>query len=103
MNPMRGAGAAAVLANAVRAGIMASNSGSAIDTPIPCNTVRRDRCFFVMKCMLRTSRQLPLGSLRLMRYGITCRRALLELVTVHDVHHDRGKAIVILLRVTHDG
>ena len=42
---MRGAGAAAVLANAVPAGIMASSSGSAIDTPSPRSTARRDRCF----------------------------------------------------------
>jgi hypothetical protein len=36
----------------VRAGVWAatieSSSGSATDAPMPRNTVRRDRCFFVM-------------------------------------------------------
>ncbi len=40
-------GAAAVAASAVRAGIIASSSGSASVAPTPRSTVRRDRCFFV--------------------------------------------------------
>ena len=39
--------AAAVLANAVAAGDIASSTGSAIVTPRPRRTVRRDMCFFV--------------------------------------------------------
>ncbi len=37
-----------VLAHAVRAGIMASKSGSAIVTPTPFKTARRDMCLCVM-------------------------------------------------------
>ena len=39
---------AAVLANAVRAGTIASNIGNAIVTPMPRSIVRRDMCFLVM-------------------------------------------------------
>ena len=39
--------AAAVLANAVAAGVIASSTGSAIVTPRPRSIVRRDMCFFV--------------------------------------------------------
>ena len=41
-------GAAAVFRKGVRAGTIDSIKGSAIVAPIPCNTVRRERCFFVM-------------------------------------------------------
>ncbi len=40
--------AAAVFAHTVRAGTIASRNGSAIVTPIPRRTVRRETCFFVM-------------------------------------------------------
>src|ERR1700722_2845399 len=129
MKPMRGFGEAAVLASAVPAGIMASSSGSAIDTPIPRRTVRRDRCFLVMKCILvttprrlclhsypgsplagcpvrrmrRTLLLLRLGSLRLVRNRVIRGRALLELVTVDDPHDDRREAIVVFRAVAHDG
>ena len=39
---------AAVLANTVRAGTIASNIGNAIVTPMPRSTARRDMCFLVM-------------------------------------------------------
>ncbi len=39
--------AAAVFANAVAAGDIASSTGSAIVTPRPRSSVRRDMCFFV--------------------------------------------------------
>src|SRR5579863_4047862 len=47
MKPMWGVGFAAVCARAVRAGIMASSSGSASVVPTPRKTVRRVRCFLV--------------------------------------------------------
>jgi hypothetical protein len=39
---------AAVLANTVRAGAIASRNGSAIVTPMPRRTVRREMCFCVI-------------------------------------------------------
>src|SRR5262245_19935792 len=50
----RVAGAAAVCAQAVPAGIIASSNGKAIDAPAPFKTVRRDKCFRVRN-MLRFS------------------------------------------------
>src|SRR5882762_1704116 len=100
MKPMRGFGEAAVFASAVPAGIMASSSGRAIDTPIPRSTVRRDRCFLVMKCILNLL--LRLGSLRLVRNRVIRGRALLELVTVDDLHHYRREPIVVVRAVAHD-
>ena len=47
MKPSRAAGAAAVCARAVPAGIIASSSGSAIVAPAPLSTARRDRCLRV--------------------------------------------------------
>ncbi len=43
---------AAVLANAVRAGTIASSIGSAIVTPKPRSTARREMCFLVMNISL---------------------------------------------------
>src|ERR1051326_9027893 len=48
MKPRCGDALAAVWASAVRAGIIASSSGSASAVPIPRSTVRRERCFLVM-------------------------------------------------------
>ena len=43
---------AAVLANTVRAGTIASSNGNAIVTPMPRSTVRREMCFLVMNIAL---------------------------------------------------
>ena len=47
-------GSAAVLTSGVPAGIIESSSGSASVTPMPRRNVRRGRCFFVMKDMIRS-------------------------------------------------
>src|SRR3990167_920062 len=89
MNPSFGVGPAAVWASAVRAGIMASSSGSAIVAPTPRSTVRRDRCFFVMNivallgncsCIALTRASLPSSAIApaLLYLGHPCpRRQLL--------------------------
>ena len=49
---------AAVLANTVRAGTIASSIGNAMVTPRPRRTARRDRCFLVMNISLSSSYRL---------------------------------------------
>src|SRR6202021_3120719 len=53
MQASRVLGLAAVLFKGVCAGTMESRKGSASETPMPRNTVRRDRCFLVMYIRLR--------------------------------------------------
>ena len=58
-NAMRGIGLAAVAASAVRAGTMASKSGSAMVAPMPRRKVRRFRCFFEMNIVTPATVQSP--------------------------------------------
>src|SRR5258708_30227930 len=76
----------AVFAHAVPAGTIASRNGSAIVTPIPLRTVRRDRAFFVRYM----SKLLLSGG---GRHGIG--RAHLERRAVHDPEDERGGLVAL--------
>src|SRR5690348_5084450 len=108
MNAIFIRGAAAVAASAVPAGIMASKIGSAIDAPTPRSTVRRERCFLVMNT-LELLRPLSvavcgLRGLQIRRAVAGCRYALRrELRALDDAEHDRVEAILIAVRLAHDG
>src|SRR5277367_5960526 len=104
MNPSRGFGAAAVLAIAVAAGIMASSSGRPTVTPNPRSTVRRLRCFLVMNmvCPLQLGGDVTgrTGGLAGSLHGDF---VFAEGLTVDDSQHDRGKPVMVLGRIAHDG
>src|SRR3954468_2823814 len=80
---------AAVFANTVRAGTMASRSGRATVAPIPLRTARRDTCFFEMYIGR------PLFSS--WRDGFP--GAHLEGRTVDDSQDKRGEAVAVLRRL----
>src|SRR5439155_12808305 len=86
-------GPAAVVAYALPAGSMASRNGSATVTTMPFRTVRRERCFFVM----RISWLLPLRS---GERGFRLRH--LERRTVHDAQNKGRKSVAVLGRFLHD-
>src|SRR5580698_9775748 len=104
MNPSRGFGAAAVLAMAVAAGIMASSRGRPTLTPSPRSTVRRHRCFLVMNmvCPLQ-----PGGGVTERNGGLAGslqgNLVFAKGLAVDDAQHDRGKPVVVLGGITHDG
>src|SRR6185503_413273 len=99
MNPSRVAGAAAVCANAVPAGIIASSSGSAIVAPAPFNTVRRDKCLRVrnIAALLRSRPSLLQSGL-----PSVDGRPLPERIARDDAEHDGREAVVIVLGGSHD-
>src|SRR5258708_22194058 len=84
----------AVFAHAVPAGTIASRNGSAIVTPIPLRTVRRDRAFFVRYM----SKLLLSGG---GRHGIG--RAHLERGAVDDAEDERGEPVAVGGGLAHDG
>src|SRR5690349_12218775 len=86
-NPRRRSGRAAVWASATPAGTIASSSGNASAAPIPRNTVRRSRAFFVMNMLGVTSAGFPHPERR----------------TLHDPRDQRRDTIVVLRRIAHDG
>src|SRR5579885_2233048 len=97
MNPRCGVALAAVSASAVRAGIIASSSGSANAAPAPRKTVRRVKCFLVTNISATPSSSLPGGDflgprlLRLHRFHL----ARLKLRRHHDSLHDRGEPVIV--------
>src|SRR6187431_106631 len=92
----RDGGLAAVWASSVRAGIIASNSGSAKVTPAPRRKVRRGMCFFVRYMMaVSFSTSDPLLAVGLFDVH-------LERGAPHDAEHQRGKPVVAAGCVPHE-
>src|SRR5262245_54637788 len=103
MKPARRTGVAAVLAEAVSAGIMASRRGNATPMPMPRRNVLRGNDILVMNMadpfyLVRRRSPTPGDSGRLL-YRF---RPHLKRVAGHDPEHDRRQAIVLTRRVTHD-
>src|SRR5215471_9170364 len=100
MHVRRVFGAAAVWRRGVCAGTIDSSRGSEIEAPSPRNTVRLDRCFFVINIM-------PLLTLSLYRgtYRNGARRglhSLLKCIASDDPSHQRRKSIVAVSRLPED-
>src|SRR6185436_4272709 len=89
-------GLAAVWASSVRAGIIASNSGSAKVTPAPRRNVRRGMCFFV-RYMMAVSFFLTSGPL----LAVGLLDIHLERGAPHNAEHQRGKPVLAAGRVPH--
>src|SRR5262245_32065095 len=99
MKPRRVAGAAAVAASAVPAGIIASSSGSAIEAPAPFKTVRRERCLRVKN--IAAVLRFPLSLLqRRHRFGDGL--PLAEGIARDDAEDERFEAIVVSRGIAHD-
>src|SRR5262245_10584909 len=101
-------GAAPVCANATPAGSIASSSGSAMQLPAPRNTVRRERCFFVMNISYLLS---PLALLlRVLRSHRRRGRTVVlggdtprtKRIAFDERPHQRRKTIVVLGSLPHD-
>src|SRR5215469_9747421 len=103
MKPRCGVAFAAVSASAVRAGIMASSSGSAKAAPAPRNTVRRVKCFLLTNISMTPS-SLPRGDLlearllHLDRFHL----ARLELRRHDNPFDNRRKPVVVARSILHD-
>src|SRR5215467_3265948 len=96
MHVRRVFGAAAVWRRGVCAGTIDSSSGRDIEAPSPRNTVRLDRCFFVINIM-------PLLTFSL--YRSAARRRLYSLfkcIVCDDPSHQRRKSIVGVSRFPED-
>src|SRR5688572_8227091 len=98
MNPRRRTGLAEVFASSVRAGIIASSSGSPRATPLPRRNVRLPRNFFEMiMCVTPSERECLSPFCRLAR---SVRGTLggypphLERHALHDAEDKRGETIV---------
>src|SRR5689334_359654 len=97
--PSRGAGAAAVAANAVAAGIIASSSGKPIAMPAPRSTARREMCLRVMN--ISSSPRSSIGTRRF-RVDRRCGAPHLKCRTGHDAHHQSLEPIVVGRGRAHD-
>src|SRR5690606_33929839 len=108
-------GVAAVCASAVRAGIIASSSGSAMVAPTPRRTVRRDRCFFVMNILLSSFPTQGSGvirkSLSVDALVVLCARCQTRFsgqrreskrLARDDAGQNRRERIVVACRIAHD-
>src|ERR1700733_2165056 len=97
-------GAAAVCASATLAGIIASSKGNATTAPTPRNTVRRDKCFFVMNITGKSSgasvryRHLRHFHIRLARTLGRGHLLHLECGACDNAEQDGREAIVIGIR-----
>src|ERR1700730_3449593 len=102
MKPIRGTGAAAVLATAVNAGTIASSSGSPKVAPTPRRNVRRGSASFVITIPI-------LSFVRILRpHSSSCHRRRstrsppLERHTVDDTSHQRFERVLARGGITHD-
>src|SRR5579862_9039686 len=105
MYPKCGVGFAAVCAKAVRAGIMASSSGSARAVPTPRRTVRRVKCFLVMNIWMLLfcfASLLLRGHLRGGRWLNGFYHTRLERRRGNNSHHNRRELVIVVLSVLHN-
>jgi len=90
---------AAVFTAGVWAGIMDSNRGRLKATPAPRSNLLREMCFLVRKAAILISLFAAVGHFTVCHaLGV-----VLKWLTLHHSKHQRGEAIIVRLRIMHDG